>query len=139
MRRTQVRLDASNGQHIWAERYDWELTDVFEVQDEITMSLAGAIMSELYVEQQKLALRKPPGSRAAWDLMLKAQWNHAQFKAESFAEARQVFFEALRLDPDIAMVHALISDIDLWGVVHGLAAGCGGGACRSRQARIDRT
>ena len=119
MRRTQVRLDASNGQHIWAERYDRELTDVFEVQDEITMSLAGAIMPELYVEQQKLALRKPPGSLAAWDLMLKAQWNHAQFKAESFAEARQVFFEALRLDPDIAMVHALISDIDLWGVSMG--------------------
>ena len=119
VRITAQLIDASNGQHIWAERYDRELTDVFEVQDEITMSLAGAIMPELYVEQQKVALRKPPGSLAAWDLMLKAQWNHAQFKAESFAEARQVLFEALRLDPDIPMVHALISDIDLWGLSMG--------------------
>ena len=111
--------DASNGQHIWAERYDRELTDVFEVQDEITTSIAGAIMPELYVEQQKIALRKPPESLEAWDLMLKGQWNHAQFTPESFSEARALLFHALELESDISMVHALISDIALWGLSMG--------------------
>ena len=119
VRITAQLIDASNGQHIWAERYDRELTDVFEVQDEITMSLAGAIMPELYVEQQKIILRKAPENLEAWDLMLKAQWNHAQFRAESFAEARELLFEALKLDADIPMVHALISDIALWGMSMG--------------------
>ena len=51
--------------------------------------------------------------------MLKAQWHHAQFRAESFAEARELLFEALKLDADIPMVHALISDIALWGMSMG--------------------
>lgn len=119
VRITAQLIDASNGQHIWAERYDRELTDVFELQDEITMSLAGAIMPELYVEQQKVVMRKPPGSLEAWDLMLKAQWSHAQFTAASFADARAMLLDALALDADISMVHALISDIALWSLSMG--------------------
>tara|TARA_B100000029_G_scaffold88558_1_gene78393 strand:+ start:304 stop:660 length:357 start_codon:yes stop_codon:yes gene_type:complete len=65
VRITAQLVDANTGQNIWAERFDRDLADIFEVQDEITRSLAGAIMPELYVEQQKVILRKPPESLEA--------------------------------------------------------------------------
>ena len=63
--------------------------------------------------------RCPPGSLEAWDLMLKAQWSHAQFTAASFADARAMLLDALALDAGISMVHALISDIALWSLSMG--------------------
>ena len=99
-------IDAATGHHIWAERYDRELEDVFSVQDEITMNLAGAIMPELSVAQQKLALRKPPENMEAWDIFLHGQWLHSRFTREDFAEARQLLLEAVRLDPEMSMAHA---------------------------------
>ena len=68
VRITAQLIDAATGHHVWAERYDRELEDVFAVQDEITMNLAGAIMPELSADQQKQALRKPPEDLKAWDL-----------------------------------------------------------------------
>jgi TolB-like protein len=67
VRITAQLIDASTGHHVWAERYDRVLEDVFEVQDEITMKLAGAIMPELSVAEQKQALRKPLENLEAWD------------------------------------------------------------------------
>ncbi len=107
-------IDTATGHHIWAERYDRELVDVFSVQDEITMNLAGAIMPELSAAQQKLAMRKPPENMEAWDIFLQGQWLHSRFTREDFAEARQLLLEAVRLDPEMSMAHALISDIALW-------------------------
>ena len=116
VRITAQLIDAVTGHHVWAERYDRDLTDVFAVQDEITMNLAGAIMPELSVEQQKLALRKPPENLEAWDLLLRAQWNQSQFARESFVEARRLLLEAEALDSEMSMVHAMIADIALWSL-----------------------
>ena len=91
VRITAQLIDASTGHHVWAERYDRELVDVFEVQDEITMKLAGAIMPELSVAEQKQALRKPLENLGAWDFFLRGQWRHSRFTREEFAEARNLF------------------------------------------------
>ena len=114
VRITAQLIDTATGHHIWAERYDRELEDVFAVQDEITMKLAGAIMPELSVAEQKLAMRKPPENLQAWDLFLRAQWHHSRFTREDLVEARQLLLEAVRLDPLMSMAHAKISDIALW-------------------------
>ena len=98
VRITAQLIDASTGHHVWAERYDRVLEDVFEVQDEITMKLAGAIMPELSVAEQKQALRKPLENLEAWDFFLRGQWHHSQFTREDFAEARQLLFKAVELD-----------------------------------------
>ena len=117
VRITAQLIDTTTGHHIWAERYDRELEDVFEVQDEITMKLAGAIMPELSVAEQKLALRKPPENLEAWDLFLQAQWHHSRFTREDLVQARQLLLQAVRLDPQMSMAHAKISDIALWMLV----------------------
>jgi len=117
VRITAQLIDAATGHHLWAERYDRELEDIFAVQDEITMNLAGAIMPELSVAQQKLALRKPLENQNAYDLFLRGQSGHSRFTPEDFAEARRLLLEAVELDPEMAMAHAMISDIALWSMV----------------------
>jgi adenylate cyclase len=119
VRITAQLIDAGTGHHIWAERYDRDLEDVFAVQDEITMSLAGAIMPEVSTAAQKLALRKPPESLEAWDLFLRAQWLHSRFTHDDLVQARQLLLDAVQKDPQMAMAHAKISDIALWMMVMG--------------------
>ena len=73
----QVRIsaqlnDVSTGSHIWAERYDRNVADVFAVQDEITKLIVAAIEPHLYAAENFRAQRKPPGSLDAWDLVMRA-------------------------------------------------------------------
>jgi TolB-like protein len=64
--------DVATGSHLWAERYDRELADVFAVQDEITEAIVAAIEPQLYAAENFHAQRKPPGSMDAWDLVMRA-------------------------------------------------------------------
>ena len=66
--------------------------------------------------QQKVALRKTRVNMEGWDIFLHGQWLHSRFTREDFAEARQLLLEAVRLDPEMSMAHALISDIALWSL-----------------------
>ena len=62
--------DATTGSHLWAERYDRELIDVFAVQDEITNAIAAAIEPQIHAAESFRAHRKPPASLDAWDLLI---------------------------------------------------------------------
>jgi len=64
--------DVSTGAHVWAERYDRELKDVFAVQDEITEAIVAAIEPQIYVAENFRAQRKAPDSMDAWDLVMRA-------------------------------------------------------------------
>ena len=64
--------DVATGSHIWAERYDRSLADVFAVQDEITENIVAAIEPQLYAAENFHAQRKPPDSMDAWDLVMRA-------------------------------------------------------------------
>ena len=64
--------DAATGNHIWAERYDRDLADMFAVQDEITEAIVAAIEPQLYAAENFRAQRKPPDSMDAWDLVMRA-------------------------------------------------------------------
>ena len=64
--------DVATGSHIWAERYDRDLADVFAVQDEITEAIVAAIEPQLYAAENFRARRKPPDSMDAWDLVMRA-------------------------------------------------------------------
>src|SRR5262249_56778115 len=64
--------DVATGSHIWAERYDRDLADVFTVQDEITEAIVAAIEPQLYAAEEFHARRKPPDSMDAWDLVMRA-------------------------------------------------------------------
>lgn len=71
VRITAQLIDATSGAHIWADRYDREMEDIFAVQDEITQTVIGAIQPELSRAEQRRALMKPPESLGAWELYSK--------------------------------------------------------------------
>ena len=71
-------IDAETGNHIWAERYDRELTDVFAIQDEITAAVTTAILPAVTDAEQRRALRKPPESLGAWETYQRGNLAHGQ-------------------------------------------------------------
>ena len=109
VRITAQLIDASDGNHIWAQRYDRELEDIFDVQDEITLTIAGAIEPELAQIERERARRKPVESLDAWDLVQRGLWHMWQFDKEDNAEAQRLFRRAIESDPRFAAAHAHLS------------------------------
>jgi len=100
-------IDAAGAVHLWSGRFDGTVEDVFDLQDRIAEGVAGALRPSIQAAEIALALRKRPGSLAAYDLMLRALphlWAHR--KAEN-AEAIRLLGEALRLDPRYSRAAAL--------------------------------
>jgi adenylate cyclase len=109
VRITAQLIDAVNGNHVWAERYDRELADVFAVQDEITDRIAAAIEPELARAELERARRKPPESLDAWDLYQRGLWHVWQFNARDNQIARELFERAAALDPGFSPFFAGIA------------------------------
>ncbi len=93
-------IDASNGHHIWAERYDREFDDIFALQDEIAETIVASIEPELGRSEFHRAGRKPPEALNAWENAMRAQWHMNQQTREDDAVARRLLARAIELDPD---------------------------------------
>lgn len=91
-------VDAETGHHIWSERYDREMPDLFALQDEIAQTVAGTVAGRLKVTAEDRAERKPIESLEAYDYALRAQSIIADSK-ENNLRARQVYEKAIELDP----------------------------------------
>ena len=105
--RVSVQLiDAATGTHVWAERYDRALDDLFALQDEIAETVAGAIAPELEAAERERAHRKPPGSLDAWDAYQRGMWHLYRFTAADNLAARRLFEDAIARDADFAPGHA---------------------------------
>ena len=124
-------IDGSTGNHLWAERYDRDLEDIFEVQDEITQTVAGAIEPELAKAEQQRAKKKPPERLDAWDCYHRGMWHIGRRSTEDIAEARRLFNRAAELDPSFgpafegigaAAYHGYFSGISEHDVEVGLRA-----------------
>jgi TolB-like protein/cytochrome c-type biogenesis protein CcmH/NrfG len=92
--------DVSTGSHIWAERYDRDLADVFAVQDEITESIVAAIEPQLYAAENFRARRKPPGSLDAWDLVMRALSHYWRVTRQDNVVAQALLEKAIAIDPN---------------------------------------
>jgi TolB-like protein len=92
--------DVSTGSHIWAERYDRDLADVFAVQDEITESIVAAIEPQLYAAENFRARRKPPGSLDAWDLVMRALSHFWRVTRQDNVVAQALLEKAIAIDPN---------------------------------------
>jgi len=99
-------VDGATGNHIWAERYDRELEDIFEVQDEITLTVVGAIEPELERAEQERARRKPPESMRAWDVFQRGMWHLYRRSKDDLDEALRLFRQAIEEAPDLAVAYA---------------------------------
>ena len=98
--RITVQLnDVTTGSHIWAERYDRSLADVFAVQDEITEAIVAAIEPQLYAAENFHAQRKPPDSLDAWDLVMRALSHYWRVTRQDNLVAQALLEKATVIDP----------------------------------------
>jgi TolB-like protein len=101
--------DVATGSHIWAERYDRELADVFAVQDEITEAIVGAIEPQLYAAENFRARRKPPDSLDAWDLLMRAMSHYWRVTRQDNVVAQALLEKATAIDPHYGHAFGLLA------------------------------
>jgi TolB-like protein/tetratricopeptide (TPR) repeat protein len=116
VRITTQLVDAETGYHIWADRYDRELVNIFAAQDEITERVVTAIEPQLYVTEGHRAKRKPPESLDAWECVIRAlSLMNTRVKTD-IAIASELLNKAIDLDQNYAQAHSLLSYIMTLGV-----------------------
>jgi TolB-like protein len=121
VRVTAQLIEAESGGHVWAERYDRGIEDIFAVQDEITDMISGTLEPEISAAERDRAHRKPPGSLGAWELYQRGMRHLLRRNREDFTTARALFREALALDPLFATAHAAFAISAFWQITHGFA------------------
>jgi adenylate cyclase len=109
IRLTAQLIDAETGNHVWAERYDHAVADVFAVQDEITSAVTHAIAPAIAQAERRRALRKPPDSLDAWEAYQRGLWHLAKGNKDDVSEARDFFRRATEIDPTFATAHAMLA------------------------------
>jgi len=109
IRITGQLIDAASGAHLWADRYDGALEDVFELQDQVAASVVGAIGPSLTQAEIERAKRKPTSSLDAYDYYLRAQAAHWQYTKEAMDQAVGLYEQAIALDPQFALAYALLA------------------------------
>ncbi len=102
IRVTAQLVEAETGNHVWAERYDRDLADIFAVQDEITEAVTIAIAPAIAEAEQQRAMRKPPGSLDAWAAYQRGLWHLGKVTVEDFAVAQELFERGIKADPTFA-------------------------------------
>jgi adenylate cyclase len=119
VRITGQLIDAMTGAHIWADRFERDLTDVFALQDEVTLAVVSAIQPKLLQTEIALSNRRRPENLTAYDFFLRAMQQFSLSTREGYAEAIRLADRALQLDPRFGFVAALagVSHLNnvLWG------------------------
>ena len=103
LRITAQLVDAVTGHHLWAERYDRGIEDLFALQDEITLNVVSALEVELTEGEQALVWRRGVSKPEAWELSAQAKDHYETFSKEGMAKAQQLWQQAVELDPDFVM------------------------------------
>jgi TolB-like protein/class 3 adenylate cyclase len=119
VRITGQLIDANTGNHIWADRFDGTLDDIFDLQDRVASSVAGVIEPRLRQSEIERTARKPPGSLDVYDLYLRALALRNRHTDESVREAIALSKQALAIDPTYAPAAALVG----WSLIHQVSHG----------------
>ncbi len=109
IRITVQLIDTNSGHHLWAERFDRELTDMFTVQDEITERIVSALSIQLTGKEQQQLAHSATNSFEAYDLFLQGQELGAHFTEEGFDQAAEFFRQAISLDPGFARAYGALA------------------------------
>jgi adenylate cyclase len=100
-------VDGTTGHHVWADRFDGDTSDIFDLQDRVTESVVGAVEPSIRLEEIRQARSKPTNYITAYDLYLRALPGFYSMTREGFAEVRRLTNEALSIDPDFTLAKAL--------------------------------
>ena len=122
VRITGQLIDTATGAHIWADRFDGALDDIFELQDQVAGSVVGAIEPKLRQSEIERAIRKPTESLDAYDLYLRALALRYQYTEESIRAAVALLKRALVIDPSYPPAAAMIGTCRVHQRVHGLGS-----------------
>src|SRR5437879_13176414 len=116
VRITAQLVDATTGYHVWAERYDRDLKDVFALQDEVTQKIVGVLAVKLTIPEKDRLGRTPTRNLEAYDYVLRGMEYQRRTTEEANADARKMFGKAVDLDPDYAMAYAALgwSHLQAW-------------------------
>jgi adenylate cyclase len=118
LRITAQLIDATTGNHLWAERYDREMKDIFAIQDEITMKIVGSCLQLTTAEMGTLRSRYPSNLQAYLKLLEGMGYNYGS----KFSDAMRSFEEALNLDPHYPPTYAWLAWAHMWNVWFGPSA-----------------
>jgi TolB-like protein/tetratricopeptide (TPR) repeat protein len=119
IRITGQLIEAETGNHLWAERYDRALDDVFAIQDEITESVIGCIQPEVYAAEHNRLKRKPPQSLDAWESFVRGMFLYSQHSDSSTGDALNMLERAVELDPCYAQALGLRAVCLAWRAIQG--------------------
>ena len=109
VRITAQLIDATTGGHLWAERFDRDLTDIFAVQDDVTQHIVGALALNLTEGEQQSLVAGQTDNLEAYDCFLRGREHHWRFTREQNSQARELFQKAIELDPKFASAHAFLA------------------------------
>ncbi|WP_025897188.1 adenylate/guanylate cyclase domain-containing protein [Sneathiella glossodoripedis] len=105
-------VDAHSGKHIWSSRYDRELHDIFELQDELTEAIAASINAEMALNERIVARNKQKADLTAWDLFQRGMWHLYQLNKDGAKKARGYFEQSIERDPDYANAWAALAYVE---------------------------
>ncbi|MBO9410814.1 MULTISPECIES: winged helix-turn-helix domain-containing protein [unclassified Ruegeria] len=109
MRISGELIDVDSAETIWAEVFDRQVTDVFDVQDEISRAIAGQLLPEIYESGEARSQEKPTEDMGAWDLYLRGRARQAVFSPEAQQDAVTFAQSAIAADPEFAAAHSLLA------------------------------
>jgi TolB-like protein/Flp pilus assembly protein TadD len=121
VRVTVQLVSAADGYHLWSERYDRRLEDIFDVQDEITLAVVGALKVKLLGGEKAAVLKRHTDNTEAHRLYLKGRYFWYRGAPEDFGRSRDYFLRAIDLDPSYALAYAGLADAYGFPAATGLA------------------
>ena len=121
VRITGQLIDAVTGAHLWADRFERDLTDIFALQDEVTIAVVSAIQPKMLQTEIEMATRRRPENLTAYDFYLRAMPQYYLTTREGLAEAIRLAHRALELDPRFGSVAALAGLCHMLNVILGYA------------------
>lgn len=119
IRVTASLVNARTGAQLWSERYDRDLTDIFEIQDQLTESLVGHLSPELFAAEHARLRRRHPTSLDAWECFVNALHHYGQQSQDGSQTAIDALERAIELDPHYAQALGLYATILAWRIIQG--------------------
>jgi len=107
VRITGQLVDATTGTNLWSERFDGKIDNIFDLQDQMTANVVGAIAPQLERAEIERAKHKPTESLDAYDYYLRGMWKFRQVSRSAIDEALPMFYEAIKRDPEFASAYAM--------------------------------
>jgi adenylate cyclase len=112
-------IDAQTGLHVWADRFEGDIADIFELQDQVTAKVVASIVPNLELAEIERAGRKPTNNLEAYDYFLRGRLSTSRFTVEDHTQALEYFYKAIALAPSFALAYARAAacfvDRQSWG------------------------